>query len=232
MARYVGAALALSCVVMAPWALWYFYPQLLSKCIATISEVLAGFKAWFTPPLLFLLMNVVVLALAFTSGFINQRPLNRLDGEEREDLNKTGENEEDDAEDEEEEREDALYPEVFSSFFGDGGMVIRRKPSVKHSVPAERKGRSFYPRLSHKLNASPSLVASPSPTGLRHAHTTPRTVTFDLKKPSAVAQASHGNGGDRDVDERADAFIGDFYKKMKLQQVDPYMERLERSYGR
>lgn len=225
---------------MAPWALWYFYPHLLSKCIATISEVLAGFKAWFTPPLLFLLMNVVVLALAFTSGFIKQRPLNRLDGEEREDLSKTRtrENAEDDAEgeeEEEEEGEDALYPEVFSSFFGDGSMVTRRKPAVKRSVSAERKGRSFYPSLSHKLNPSPSLVANPSPSVLQHVHTIPKTVTFDLKEPisaSAAAQASHGNGGDRDVDVRADAFIGDFYKKMKLQQVDPYMERLERSYGR
>eukprot|EP00250_Pteridium_aquilinum_P015249 c22474_g1_i1 orf=249-1037(+) len=256
--RYLGA---LSCTVMAPLALWYLYPEPLTMYIATISELFAGFRAWLTSPVLFILMNGVVVALAYTSGLVKQRPPNwqhTSDYEELEDLSKssTRKNAEDDDADEEddEEGEHSFYPEVLSSFFGDGGTVTRSKPLLKRSASspspsAERKGRSLYPTistsLSQKLKPSPSLFASPSPPKnvspqpllklLQPTHTVPRAVTFDgLKTPLSVptaAQSLNGNGEDRDVDQRADAFIGDFYKKMKLQKVDPYIERLERSYG-
>jgi hypothetical protein len=42
----------------------------------------------------------------------------------------------------------------------------------------------------------------------------------------------YGYGDDKNIDERADAFIDSFYSRMKAPQVDPYLERLERSRRR
>lgn len=247
--RYVWPVFTLSFIIMASLGFWCLYPDLLSKCIAIVLDAFAGFTAWLTAPVLFLLMNSVVVSLAFTSGFLQRHHWG--EGEELEDLTKVSrrkhqaEAEEEDREKDEEE-DDILYPEVFSSFFGDGVTMARRKPVLQRSASApsvERKARSFYPSiggsLSQRINPSPSLLASPNTSSsqpllkvLRPAHTVPKTTAFELKKPLAAIQPFSGNGDDKDVDQRADAFIGDFYKNMKLQQVDPYIERLERSYGR
>ncbi|KAI5082408.1 hypothetical protein GOP47_0002151 [Adiantum capillus-veneris] len=255
---------ALCSTVMASLTLWYSNPDLLSKYIVSILDAFAGFRAWLTPPILFLLMNGVVLSLAFTSGFLKHRQQWR-DGEELEDLTQISrrkhhaeaaeaeggpEAEEEEEREKDEEEDDGFYPEVFSSFFGDGGVTIARRKPVLHrsaSAPlAERKGRSFYPSisgsLSQKFSPSPSLLGSTnSPKSvssqpllkvLRPAHTVPKPSGFELKKPLTAIRTLNTGVEDKDVDERADAFIGDFYKNLKLQQVDPYVESLERSYGR
>ncbi|MCO5561319.1 hypothetical protein L7F22_014940 [Adiantum nelumboides] len=254
---------------MPSFSIWYSNADLLSKYIVSITDAFAGFREWLTQPILFLLMNGVVLSLAFTSGFLKHRQ-HWVDGEELEDLTQSrrgpyaqeteveavalaeaeAAGTEEEVEHKDEEEEDGFYPEVFSSFFGDGGVTTaRRRPVLSRSTSAplaQRKGRSFYPSisgsLSQKLSPSSNLLASsnspksassqPLLTVLRPAHTVPKPSGFELKKPLTTIQTLNANGEDKDVDQRADAFIGDFYKKMKVQQVDPYLESLERSYGR
>ncbi|KAH7286575.1 hypothetical protein KP509_32G013400 [Ceratopteris richardii] len=233
----------------------YTYPDLVTSCIAAIFDAFAAFRSRLTTPVLFLLMNGVVLSLAFTSGFLTQKQELRSE-EEVEDLAKPvkrktqniDECEEEEGGAEKYEEDDDFYPELLSSLFGEGVTAARRRPILRRSISeplAERKARSSNPSfrssLSQKLSPSPSLFTSLSPPKSlsspqpavkisRLVDIDPNEPTIEPKKPLSVSQAPNANGEDKDVDQRADAFIGGFYKNLKEQQVDPFIERLERSY--
>ena len=58
-----------------------------------------------------------------------------------------------------------------------------------------------------------------------------KTPTLNTPSTRTASEPEHGYGGEKNIDERADAFIHHFYNKRKVREVDPYIERLERSYG-
>ncbi|KAH7442758.1 hypothetical protein KP509_03G103000 [Ceratopteris richardii] len=246
--QYVLPASVTCSVLAACIALWYSCPEFLVTCIAAMQDSFACFRSWFTPAMLFLLMNGVVLALALTSGILNhggewrEGELEDLTMRERNKKHNAESGDQDEVDERDGEEDYNFYPEVLSSFFADGVTSTRRKPVLRRSVSeplAERKGKSLKPSirgsLSQKISLSPSFLAGSNPSKIipppqplskliHPIETTSKTAAFGVNKPLSV------NAEDKDVDQRADAFIDGFYKKLKLQQVDAYMERLERSH--
>eukprot|EP00249_Psilotum_nudum_P034491 c53604_g1_i1 orf=435-1166(-) len=209
--------LSVLCLVFCVVGLLYVYPFVASICMDTMPNLWVTFRAWLTPPVLFVFMNLVVGVLAVNSGFVKRKKIGGVP------LSKVDENLEEDHS-----TSDTLNENSVTS-----------KLTVSNGSKSKTSASVF--RLVRSKSEQISLLRKPDLRSLKKFGTIESTSSSSIfKKASSVtSNVIVGDNspddepvvGGEEVDKKAEAFIGRFYQQMRLQRLESLLRYKDRIQG-